>query len=59
MLSMICGVRTQFGPLYLFRIPDPTGNAQQLLDALDISLPESIIDQGILVATRKHINETR
>jgi len=58
-LSMICGMKTQIGPLNINKIPEPTEDGKQLLDALGIVLPESIVDCGVEVATRKHINERR
>ena len=56
---MICGMKTQIGPLNNNKIPEPTEDGKQLLDALGIILPESIVDCGVEVATRKHINERR
>lgn len=53
-LSSICGIKR--GPIQdVYFIPKPRALAQELLNAIDVTLPEVLLTKGVVVATRKKL----
>lgn len=53
-LSSICGIKRE--PIQdVYFIPKPRTLAHELLNAIDVTLPEVLLTKGVVVATRKKL----
>lgn len=58
-LSSVCCVQMHVGAVTYNQIPEPRKTAAQLINKLDITLPQVVPHRGIKVATRKKLNLKR